>query len=155
VVISQNYSAFHTASAHFRRRLHELGHQLGKQILLIQRNLENPVKFAHMTTLDEAKTKAATTYNAWDRISEPDDLRALFNAAGLTESEIVAETGSQPVNSPEDWWAMILGSGYRGTVEQLTTDHREGVRLANNEYITRAAVRSVESNVVYAVAVKR
>jgi hypothetical protein len=27
VVISQNYSGFHTVSAHFRRRLHELGHR--------------------------------------------------------------------------------------------------------------------------------
>jgi hypothetical protein len=50
---------------------------------------------------------------------------------------------------------MILGSGYRGTVDQLTTEDREQVRLANYEYITRANVRSVESNVVYAVATKR
>ena len=114
-----------------------------------------PANTAFWNSVRDLRPDLHKGFNPWDRISEPDDLRALFNAAGLTESEIVAETGSQPVNSPEDWWAMILGSGYRGTVEQLTTDDRERVRLVNYEYITRANVRSVESNVVYAVAVKR
>jgi len=71
--------------------------------------------------------------------------------AGLPELRVVAETGSQPVNSPDDWWAMILGSGYRGTVEQLSVEDRERVRVEDFAFIQRASVRSVEANVVYAV----
>ena len=70
------------------------------------------------------------------------------------ETEVVAEPGSQPVNSPEDWWAMVLGSGYRGTVDQLSAEDRERVRLANFDFIRQASVQSVETNVVYGVAVK-
>jgi hypothetical protein len=59
--------------------------------------------------------------------------------------EAVAESGSQPVNSGEDWWAMIMGSGYRGTVAQLDPADQERLRLANLEFITRTSLRSLES----------
>jgi len=93
-------------------------------------------------------------FNPWDRISDVDSLRALFSAAGLEEVEIEAESDSQPVNSPEDWWAMIMGSGYRGTIEQLSTSERERLQAENLEFIERTGLNSLESNVVYAVAVK-
>ncbi|HET9713192.1 MAG TPA: class I SAM-dependent methyltransferase [Pyrinomonadaceae bacterium] len=93
-------------------------------------------------------------FNPWDRISEVDQLRTLLNAAGLPESEIVPEADFQPVNSPDDWWAMILGSGYRGTVDQLSAAEREEVRIENFDFIQQNSVRSLESNVVYAIAVK-
>jgi hypothetical protein len=77
-----------------------------------------------------------------------------LNAAGLPDSQIVAESDSQPINSPDDWWAMILGSGYRGTVDQLSAAEREQVRIENFDFIQQNSVRSLESNVVYAIAVK-
>ena len=49
---------------------------------------------------------------------------------------------------------MIMGSGYRGTVAQLNPSDRERVRLANLDFITRTSLRSLESNVIYATAVK-
>ena len=49
---------------------------------------------------------------------------------------------------------MIIGTGYRWTVEQLEEHERERVRLENIDFIRRFDVRSVETNVVYAVAVR-
>ena len=49
---------------------------------------------------------------------------------------------------------MIMGSGYRGTVEQLDREACEVVRKQNLDFIQSAAVRSVEANVVYATAIK-
>ncbi len=48
----------------------------------------------------------------------------------------------------------MLGSGLRGTVDQLELSARERVRAANAEYIRRNGVREVEVNVVYGVARK-
>lgn len=93
-------------------------------------------------------------FNPWDRISDVDALRSLLAAVDLTDSEVVAETGSQPISSPEDWWPMVMGSGYRGTVDQLSPTDRERVRTENFEFILRAELRSVESNVVYAIGRK-
>jgi ubiquinone/menaquinone biosynthesis C-methylase UbiE len=93
-------------------------------------------------------------FNPWDRISEVDAVRLLLVSAGLEDVEAVAESGSQPVNSPEDWWAMIMGSGYRGTIAQLNPADQDLVRLENLDFIRRTSLRSLESNVVYATAMK-
>jgi ubiquinone/menaquinone biosynthesis C-methylase UbiE len=93
-------------------------------------------------------------FNPWDRISGVDSVRSLLTAAGWDDVEAIAESGSQPLNAPEDWWAMVMGSGYRGTVEQLDPADRERVRLENLDFIHRTSLRSLESNVVYATAVR-
>lgn len=93
-------------------------------------------------------------FNPWDRISDVDGLRSLFASAGLDQVEIVAESGSQPVTSADDWWAMIMGTGYRGTIAQLSPADRERVHAENSEFIRANAVRSVETNVLYSVGIK-
>lgn len=67
---------------------------------------------------------------------------------------MIPEAGEHPIPSPEAWWAAVLGSGYRGTLDQLDPAARERVRLANLEYIRRSGIRSVEANVVYATAAR-
>jgi hypothetical protein len=49
---------------------------------------------------------------------------------------------------------MVLGRGYRGTVEQLSPEERERVRVENLNFVRRGGVRSVEANVVYGVGLK-
>ena len=93
-------------------------------------------------------------FNPWDRISDVDGVTSLLTAAGLENVEVVAESGFQPVNSPDDWWAMIMGSGYRGTISQLDPADQKRVRNANLDFIRRTSLRSLESNVVYATAIK-
>jgi ubiquinone/menaquinone biosynthesis C-methylase UbiE len=92
-------------------------------------------------------------FNPWDRISDVEPVCALLTSAGFKSVEAVAESGVQAVNSPEDWWAMIMGSGYRGTVAQMDPADQERVRLANLDFITRTTLHSLESNVVYATAI--
>jgi len=45
---------------------------------------------------------------------------------------------------------MVMGSGYRGTVDQLSAPERERVRSENSDFIRRASIKSLEANVVYA-----
>ena len=116
--------------------------------------LFEPVNSVFWNSIREVRPDLHKSFNPWDRISEPDDLRSLLNAAGFNESEVVAESGSQPVNSPDDWWAMVLGSGYRGTIDQLSAEDRQRVQRANFDFIREASVQSVETNVVYGIAVK-
>jgi len=121
-----------------------------------------------MSTLEEARKRAATTYNAasdfydhpantfWTRYGrrtvERPGLTA--DARGFTQLEVVAEADTQPVNSPDEWWPMVMGSGYRGTVDQLSAAERERVRSENSDFIRQASIKSLEANVVYAVAIK-
>lgn len=113
-----------------------------------------PATTAFWNSVRDVRPDLYKGFNPWDRISDVDSVRSLLAAAGLDEIEVVAESGSQPVNSPEDWWAMIMGSGYRGTIEQLDPTDQERVRLENLDFIRRTSLRSLESNVVYATAIR-
>jgi len=113
-----------------------------------------PASTAFWNSIRDVRPDLYKSFNPWDRISEVDAVLGLLAAAGLSEMEGVAEPDTQPVNAPEDWWAMIMGSGYRGTVEQLAPDDRERVRGANLDFIRRSSLRQLEANVIYASAVR-
>ena len=49
---------------------------------------------------------------------------------------------------------MVLGTGYRGTIEQLDAAERERVRHHCLDYIRTNGVDSVEANVLYGLATK-
>jgi SAM-dependent methyltransferase len=94
------------------------------------------------------------TFNPWDRINDPPALSAMLREGGVQTDHIMAEASSQSLNSPEDFWAIALGSGYRGTIEQLEPSARERVRQSTLAYLSQNKVRSVEANAVYAFAHK-
>jgi ubiquinone/menaquinone biosynthesis C-methylase UbiE len=93
-------------------------------------------------------------FNPWDRICDPQSLSALFIDAGIANPHVTAQSGYHSIAAPEDWWAAVLGSGYRGTVDQLDAASFERVRAANLEFIRSSGTTSVETNVIYAVAEK-
>ena len=92
-----------------------------------------------------------------ERISKPSGLRELFAEANIDiqTDYILAESGTHALNSPDDWWAIAMGSGYRGTLAQLDAETVERVRIANLSCLHREQVKSINTNVVYAVATKR
>jgi SAM-dependent methyltransferase len=113
-----------------------------------------PANTAFWNSIRAVRPDLYKGFNPWDRISDPEGVRSVFSAAGIQDVEVVAEPGVHKLSSPEDWWTMMLGTGYRGTVAQLNEADRERVRQENLDFIRRADVHSVEANVVYAVAVR-
>src|SRR5262245_27197030 len=79
-----------------------------------------PVNSAFWDSVRNLRPELYKGFNPWDRICEVDAVRALLETAGLDEIQVVPEMDSQPLASPEDWWPMVMGSGYRGTIDQLT-----------------------------------
>jgi 2-polyprenyl-3-methyl-5-hydroxy-6-metoxy-1,4-benzoquinol methylase len=93
-------------------------------------------------------------FNPWDRIVESAALAAVLREGGVEGAEIVAVPGTHPIPDTDAWWAAVLGSGLRGTLDQLDLAARERVRAACDHFIRKSGVREVEANVVYAVARK-
>jgi len=91
-------------------------------------------------------------FHPWDRVSEPDPLRAILAAAGVEDAEVAAVSGSLPLAAPEDWWPMVLGSGSRASLEPMEAAGRERVRSHCLDFIRREGIASVETNVVFARA---
>jgi SAM-dependent methyltransferase len=88
----------------------------------------------------------------WSKIFEPDPLRALLLECGVSDPEAVAEPGWHPLRAPEDWWTIVLGTGYRSTVDALSPLNRERVRKASIDGVRRADIRQIRTDVVYGTA---
>jgi ubiquinone/menaquinone biosynthesis C-methylase UbiE len=113
-----------------------------------------PASTAFWNAVRSERSDLYKGFNPWDRISEPDALHALFLSAGAAAPEIIPEMRSHRLRSPEDWWPMVLGTGYRGTIEQLEPAARDRVREACLAFIRTSGVGSVEANVLYGAARK-
>ena len=113
-----------------------------------------PATTAFWNSIREVRPELHKGFNPWDRICDPPALRELLRQGGVERAEIVAEAGEHPIPSPEAWWSAVLGSGYRGTYDQLDSSDRERVRSTNLDYVRASGITSVQANVVYAIATK-
>jgi ubiquinone/menaquinone biosynthesis C-methylase UbiE len=113
-----------------------------------------PVNAVFWNAVRTARPDLYKGFNPWDRISQAEGLRELFIQGGAEVPDIVAEMSSHALGSPEDWWPMVLGTGYRGTIEKLDAEARSRVRKECQDFICATGVQSVEANVLYASATK-
>ena len=93
-------------------------------------------------------------FHPWTRATEASELAALLRQGGVEGALTEAEANTLPLATAEDWWTIVLGTGYRATVEQLGPDAAERVRLATLSALRDERVLHVQANVVYSVARK-
>src|SRR5215831_3465264 len=117
-------------------------------------NFCEPASDAFWGSIKDVRPDLYKGFNPWDRVDNPASLRKIFNDAGVASLQINSEDRLHPISSAEDWWAIVLGSGYRGTIEQLTQAEREKVKEANLAFIRNENISAVETNVLYALATK-
>jgi ubiquinone/menaquinone biosynthesis C-methylase UbiE len=109
------------------------------------------------TGVQKERSDLYRSFQPWDRITEVAALEQMLSEGGIASEalRIVPEAGSQPLRSAEDFWTIALGSGYRGTIDQLDPDARERVRGVVVSGLQEQNVAAVETNIIYAVASKR
>jgi ubiquinone/menaquinone biosynthesis C-methylase UbiE len=113
-----------------------------------------PANDAFWCSIKNVRPDLYKGFNPWDRIDNPATLRKILDEGGVASSKIVTENRLHPINSADDWWAIILGSGYRGTIEQLTLTERQKIKEANFAFIHDENISAVETNALYALATK-
>ncbi|GIJ64252.1 class I SAM-dependent methyltransferase [Virgisporangium aurantiacum] len=92
-------------------------------------------------------------FHPWTRVTDAAALSRLFPAAPVAPV-VEAEPGTHPLAGPEDWWTIVLGTGYRATVEQLDPAAAHRVRAASTARLVADGVRELTANVVYARATR-
>jgi ubiquinone/menaquinone biosynthesis C-methylase UbiE len=117
-------------------------------------NLFEPANSAFWRSIKDVRTELYKSFNPWDRINDPATLKNIFREGGVETPKITAENRLHLINSAEDWWTVVLGSGYRGTIEQLNASERERVKNANLAFLREARISAIEINVLYALATK-
>ena len=117
-------------------------------------NLFEPANEAFWRSIKDVRPDLYKGFNPWDRINDPAGLENILTEGGVEASKITAENRLHSISSPEDWWTIVLGSGYRGTIEQLNPLEREKVKDANLSFIRDGKISAIETNVLYALATK-
>ena len=117
-------------------------------------NLFEPANDAFWCSIKDVRPDLFKGFNPWDRINDPANFTKIFNEAGIAPPTIVPENRLHSVNSAEDWWTIVLGFGYRGTIEQLTLEERQKVKEANLAFIRDGKISAIETNALYALAAK-
>ena len=93
-------------------------------------------------------------FNPWDRVTTVEAVRELLIGAGVADPMVEAEASQQPLRTVNDWWTIVIGSGFVWTVEQMGVEAAKRVREDNLNSLRAQAVTSIETNVIYAVARK-
>lgn len=95
-------------------------------------------------------------FHPWEAITTPTALVELMTGAGISREDlrILPELDVWPLRSAHDWWAIVMGSGLRWTMEQLTPEAAARVRTTNLAYARRHDVASITCNAMYATATK-
>jgi ubiquinone/menaquinone biosynthesis C-methylase UbiE len=117
-------------------------------------NFCEPANAAFWSSIKDIRPDLYKGFNPWDRINDPAGLRKILDEGGVASPNIIPENRLHPLKSAEDWWTIVLGSGYRGTIEQLTLAERQAVKEANLASIRDEKISAVETNVLYALATK-
>lgn len=93
-------------------------------------------------------------FQPWARVTDPDELATLFRRAGMPSPIVDIESTTHSLAAPTDWWTIVLGTGFRATVEALGPEAADRVRQANLTEVITSGISEVETNVVYATARK-
>src|SRR6266480_4370011 len=75
-------------------------------------NLFEPANNAFWRSIQNVQADLYKGFNPWDRIKDPASLTKILREGGVESPKIIAENRLHPVGSAEDWWTIVLGSGY-------------------------------------------
>lgn len=93
-------------------------------------------------------------FNPWDKITSVQSVTELFHSADIKNVDVSSENAIHPLHTPEDWWTIVLGSGLRWTTDKLGEEAALRVYNQNMQWIKNRGIKSIETNVIYAVAEK-
>lgn len=109
----------------------------------------DPPAQAFWDAVGQVRPELVRSFNPWDALVTPD---AVVDMLGIDGAEAVAEPGTYAVDGPDGWWSIVLGTGFRGTLDALTPEQRERV-----EALVRASTageRAMACPAVFATARK-
>jgi SAM-dependent methyltransferase len=102
----------------------------------------------------EAEPSLFKAFNPWDEITTPEDLVELFARAGVAGAAAEAVAGRHELEEPDRFWDVVLGTGYRATVDALGPDQRDRLRERLLGRLRADGVTTLRTDVVFGTAVR-
>ena len=95
-----------------------------------------------------------SAFNPWDRITDGKSVQRLMQNGGTTNVDIIEEHTVQPLNTPDDWWIIALGTGLRWTIDQFGPSTFQKIKQDNIQWVKENNIKAIETNAIYAIATK-
>jgi SAM-dependent methyltransferase len=94
-------------------------------------------------------------FNPWDEITTAPALADLLARGGISGATVEATAGEcHELERADDFWDIVLGSGYRATVDALEDEQREQLRERVIGELRARRVTRVRNDVVFGSAAK-
>lgn len=100
----------------------------------------------------EVEPSLFKAFNPWDQVTTPAALARLFSGAGVPHPAADAVSGQHHLAHPDRFWDVVLGSGYRATVDALSPAQFERLRRRFLGELRSHKVTTLRTDVVFGTA---
>jgi ubiquinone/menaquinone biosynthesis C-methylase UbiE len=115
-----------------------------------------PASSVFWESVRELEPTLFRAFNPWDEITTAPALTELLARGGIIGANAEATTGQRhELEQAEGFWDIVLGSGYRATVDALRDEQRERLRERVVGELRARRVTMLRNDVVFGSAVKR
>ena len=95
-------------------------------------------------------------FNPWDEITTAPALSDLLTRGGADSATVHATSGEyHELERADDFWDIVLGSGYRATVDAFDEERRTALQREVVAKLTERGVTRLRNDVVFGQAVKQ
>lgn len=112
--------------------------------------LFEPANSLFWDAVGQVEPSLVRAFNPWDEITTPAALAALFPPAAVPA--VVTAAGQHHLDRPEDFWDIVLGSGYRATVEALSPGQRAQLQGRLLRDLRSRGISTVRTDVIFGTA---
>jgi len=112
--------------------------------------LFEPANACFWELVGEADPSLVRAFHPWDEITTPAALAGLFPRAA--EPAVVAASGHHQLDRPDSFWDIVLGTGYRATIDALSHDQRDQVRQRLLAQLRSRDITTIRTDVIFATA---
>ena len=116
--------------------------------------LFEPATSVFWAVVGEIEPSLVKAYQPWDKLTGPAALAGLFTRAGASEPAVTDVPGQHRLDRPEDFWDVVLGSGYRATVDALSPQQRGRLHDRLLGELRSAVVTYIRTDAVFGTARK-
>ena len=116
--------------------------------------LWEPASSVFWRCVGEVEPALYKAFNPWDEITTPTLLAGLFSRAGVPDPAVEAVAGEHRLEHPDRFWDIVLGSGYRATVDALSPEQRDRVRESVQAELRSRQITSLRTDVVFGTAAR-
>ena len=72
-------------------------------------NLFEPANSAFWRSIKNVRPELYKSFSPWDRINDPASLTQILKEGGVSSPKVTGENRLHPINSPDQWWTIVLG----------------------------------------------